>query len=534
MTASIATYAPCVGGLILNSDKFTLLGRPGVAIKLVNYEVSLNGGYRRINGFSKFGAESASQPSGGSDSILGVFPYALGVVVCVSTNVFYSEDGVTWTQINKDTTHSGSVIGDLSGLSTLSRAGQETAAFTLARGTIDHATNPYGILYIATGPNKVVHFHIDGTGSSRKFIYTEIGTPANGKLIESFSDHLCIVDTVSEPNLIYYSDINDYDNFTGGTSGSIRLTDAIVGIKTFRESLYVFCKNNIYRVVNINDPTSLQVQPVTNNLGCVAGETIQEFGGDLIFLAPDGLRNVAGTARIGDVELSSVSRAIQPLINTIVENQNEYIFSSAVLREKNQYRMYYTTPAGVGKGIIGTLRTSDAGTGFEWSETNGIGPLCIESFFNNNGVEVSYFGGASGHIYLHDSGSSFDGGSISARYTAPDVHLGDLGMRKTLHYMNLSVENEGAADISIQVKFDFSSNKIVQPGLFSIGLIAGPSFYGAAIYGQSLYGTLGTPLERIPLQGSGHSVAYQFDTTDTNPPFTIQGYHTEVFPAGRK
>ena len=37
------------------------------------------------------------------------------------------------------------------------------------------------------------------------------------------------------------------------------------------------------------------VTPVTRDIGCVNGQTIQEFAGDLIFLAPDGLRTVAGT-----------------------------------------------------------------------------------------------------------------------------------------------------------------------------------------------------------------------------------------------
>ena len=38
-----------------------------------------------------------------------------------------------------------------------------------------------------------------------------------------------------------------------------------------------------------------------------------------IFLAPDGLRTIAGTARIGDVELGSISRQIQARIDEIIE-----------------------------------------------------------------------------------------------------------------------------------------------------------------------------------------------------------------------
>ena len=56
------------------------------------------------------------------------------------------------------------------------------------------------------------------------------------------------------------------------------------------------------------------IVPVAENVGCLSGYSIQEIGGDLIFLAPDGLRTVAGTARIGDVELGTVSKAIQPIL----------------------------------------------------------------------------------------------------------------------------------------------------------------------------------------------------------------------------
>ena len=59
---------------------------------------------------------------------------------------------------------------------------------------------------------------------------------------------------------------------------------------------------------------------MTRNIGCVNGQTIQEFAGDLIFLAPDGLRTVAGTARIGDVELGTISTNVQSIFNDNIAN----------------------------------------------------------------------------------------------------------------------------------------------------------------------------------------------------------------------
>lgn len=55
MPASVPVYAPCRGGLLLNLNKFDLLDKPGAALVLRNYEVAIGGGYRRINGYAKYG-----------------------------------------------------------------------------------------------------------------------------------------------------------------------------------------------------------------------------------------------------------------------------------------------------------------------------------------------------------------------------------------------------------------------------------------------------------------------------------------------
>ena len=67
--------------------------------------------------------------------------------------------------------------------------------------------------------------------------------------------------------------------------------------------------------------------------------TIQEFAGDLIFLAPDGLRTVAGTARIGDVELGTISSNVQPLFDDNISSA--IYFDSVVIPDKTQYRIFF-------------------------------------------------------------------------------------------------------------------------------------------------------------------------------------------------
>jgi hypothetical protein len=133
-------------------------------------------------------------------------------------------------------------------------------------------------------------------------------------------------------------------DFSGTGSGSIALEDQIEGIASFRNELFIFCTNSIFKLININDSSNIAIVPVTKNVGCLSGYSIQEIGGDLIFLAPDGFRTVAGTARIGDVELGTVSKAIQPLVTDLTENINNFVINSLVLREKSQYRLLLSKP----------------------------------------------------------------------------------------------------------------------------------------------------------------------------------------------
>lgn len=536
MAESQPIYASCDGGLVLNSNLFELLNSPGIATRLRNFEVALEGGYRRIKGYHRYADASGTQPTGTAANILGIHPYALGLVVCAGTGVYYTEDGITWLQVNRDTTDAGVESTDLAAQTELPRSSQGKAQFVVVRGTVDYATNPYGVLYIATdGGDKISHFRITGTGSSRTFTYKELSTPAAGQWIESHSKHLCVVDPANAPNTIYYSATNDFDDFVGTGSGSIVLPGAIKGIKSFRSDLYVFCQNSIHRLVEINDANNISIIPVTGNLGCVDGYTIQEIGGDLIFLAPDGLRTIAATERISDVELGSLSRPIQPLVNDVVENNSLYTFSSAVLRKKNQYRLFYIDTGGNAYGFAGTLRTTPNGAvGFQWSELRDIPVYSISSYFDSDGAEVVYHGGDDGYVYLHDDGNTFDGDPISSEFETPYIHLGDLGARKTLNYINVAITNEGSNDIVLRANFDFDGSSTTQPDPVTIEISNTVALYGSSLYGTAEYGSLLEQIKRVSMQGSGHTLKLRFTTNDTSSPYTIHGFHIESIPSGRK
>jgi hypothetical protein len=535
MAASQPFSVPLKGGLNKSINSMELLQTPGMATKLLNFEVSTKGGYRRINGYTLLG--DGTRPNT-TNAILGLQVYADGVIAASGTNIYFSQDGDSWLQINKTSVAAG---GDnystFTGRGALARTSQSKAQFTVYEGNTS-----YGEVVITDEGSgvKPFYFLMTGTGdlATRTFFAKEI--TVSGTVYPKFcvihNKHLVVAGAATALNTIYYSGTSDIDHFTGSGSGSIVLDDQVVGLKSFRDELFIFCKNSIYKLQNINNASTIAVVPVTQNIGCVDGKTIQEFAGDLIFLAPDGFRTIAGTARIGDIELGTVSKQIQPIINALVAGTaTEY--SSVVLRDKSQYRMYYSATSAsttASKGIIGTLTDE----GFQWSQVEGIQAPAVTSGFNYSNKEKIYHGDRDGYVYNHDTGNTFNpGGSsvnVSAEYQSPDFDYGDFGTLKTLDYVKVSLFPEGSVSPTLRVRFDYDDADRLQPS-DSVVIAATPSIFGDAlsIFGTSRFGSPEQPLVKATLVGSGYSNFFKIFSSDSNAPYTINGLYVNYRPSGR-
>ena len=522
-----------VGGLNKSTNSSALLKTPGVATKLRNFEVSDEGTYRRINGFTLFGDTLPNS----SEDIEGLVVYADGLIAVAGNDVFFSQDGESaWLQLNKESVaSSGDNYSTFSGRGELSLTGVDQCEFAIFEGPSD-----YGEVVITdkSGNNKPFLFKMTGANediTTRTFFTSQITISGDttAKFCTIHDQHLVVAGDPSTPNTIYYSSTNDIDSFSGSGAGSITLEDKVVGLKSFRNELFIFCRNSIFKLQNINNSSTIAVVPVTKNVGCLDGQTIQEIAGDLIFLAPDGFRTVAGTARIGDVELGTISQAIQPIINDIASASNTLQFSSVVLRNKSQYRMFYSTISDsqfVSKGVIGTLRRN----GFEWSETLGISAPAITSGFTSAGVEKAYHGDKDGKIYNHNTGNSFNGTNIEAEYQSPDYDYGDLGTRKTLDYVKLAFTPEGDCQPSLRVRFNYDSLDTPQPADIVLSEIPQPAIFGTAFFGSQKFGATEQPLVQQNLTGSGHSNFFKVFSNDTKAPYSINGLYVNYRPSGRQ
>jgi hypothetical protein len=524
----------CRGGLNTNLNQLEMLRQPGFATRLRNFEVDPDGGYRRINGFTQFGD---TRPNSSQD-ILGISVYADGIVVCSGTDIHFSLDGSTWLQINRGASHSsGDNYATFTGRAAVARTGQGQCSFAMFEG----ATFNYGQIVIADGANKPLVFRMEGTGvlSSRTFFLEEVtidGT--NGvKYVTSHDHHLIASGVENNLNTVYYSIYNDPTDFSGTGAGAVVISDQIQGIRGFRTDLIVFAKNSIHKLININDAQNIRIDPITENVGCLSGYSIQEIGGDLVFLSPDGIRTVAGTARIGDTELGSVSRQIQSIIGDLASSINTFRIDSCVLRSKSQYRIFYTDVtlgSSVSKGIIGTLTSN----GFEWAETLGIQAMGLTTGFDANSIEQAYHGDKDGYVYKHDTGNSFSPAGVSteinAIYQTPNFDFGDIGTRKTVKYARLSLSPEGEVQPTLRMRFDYEDTDIPQPPDYILNSVPLPAIFGSAVFNTATFGASNDPMVRQPVEGSGNTVSFRVSSSDTNAPYAVNGLYIDYMPSGRR
>ena len=566
----------CEGGLVLNRSTFLM--QPGEALVLENFEPDVEGGYRRINGFRKFVNQIVPQTNNATEKVLLVARFANRVVAargeriysCGSTELSQRILSTTSMSgsgtINVDSTSGFASSGTLlinseeftyTGITSTTFTGvtRSTSSTTAANHAIDDAVSENWTQRDTDRTNADKYdferFNFDGNeklicvdGVNAPVIFnssmtaTDVSesTVAASKFVAAFRNHMFYAGKSSTPSTLVFSEPFDEDGFNSGDgAGSINVDDTIVGLKVFRDNLFIFCENRIFKLTGTG-LSNFAVEPVTRNIGCVNGNTIQEFAGDLIFLGPDGLRTVAGTARIGDVELGTISKNVQSLFDDNIKDSS--LFESVVIPDKTQYRIFFTRDTVAQKRTRGVICVMK-GDGFEFSESLGIKPSCSDTHVEEGDVIVLH-GGFDGFVHRQEKGNSFDGTAILGRYRSPDLNFGDVGVRKTMHRVILNYKPEANISADLFLRYDNDSVGASRPAAYSLTTATVGAQYGTAVYSTSssatqfVYGGGSQPLVRQPVEGSGFTVALKVDDNGESPPYSLKGFQLEYQVGARR
>jgi hypothetical protein len=538
----------CEGGLDSTQNYlFLSANKPGAATRLINYEAGLSGGYRRINGYTAYDETYAEVGVGGvaQGKILGLMMfentvtgsteiYAARQQVADATqyNLYKYEFGTGWVSVTTGLTHY------------FSSGGSEVDKVRWDQG--NDGTNNY--LAFVDGVNKATLFNgtnwvfIDSAGTGANFANAggaqAIDAPT---LVGFFENHLWIAGDVRNEirGVMAHSAPNAFFDWTSASgAGQVIAGHNIVQFKSFRSNLYVFGSNSIKRI--FVEASEFLIKDVTVNIGLVNPDVVFEIGGTLLFLAPDGFRPIAGTDKIGDVQIETVSKPVHRLVQQRLVNSAGLNMNAVVIRGKSQFRVFFgddNTDADGSKGIIGGLRTADQQTGWEFGELLGIRASCCTSRYVN-GVEIVLHGDFDGVVYRQERGNDLNGSAMTSVYSTPYLDLGDTEVRKVFEKVTVFANGEGNVDLNLNISYDWGKEEIANPQNYIIELEADQPIYGDSTYTYddpaTVYGGILTPIGVTNIEGSFFSTRLTFSASGTEAPHTIHALVIEYAVKGRR
>jgi hypothetical protein len=536
----------CEGGLDSTQNYLELSAKkPGCATRLVNYEVGLNGGYRRINGYLDYDTEFTEVGVGVAEGkILGLvlfentvsgstelYTMRKDIAPATTYTVYKYEFGTGWVAVVTGLTHN------------FSSGGAEVDKIRYDVGN-DGVQN---YLAFADGVNNATLFDgttwvfIDSADTGADLAHAggnqAIDAPT---LVQFFGGSLFIsYDTINNfTGLLAYSAPREFYKWTTAAGGGqVTAGMSIVDHKPFRSNFYIFGGNAIKKVT-FDVTNGFLINDVTNNIGCVARDSVVEIGGDLVFLGPDGFRPVAGTDKIGDVQLESLSKPIHALIKSRLSGNAGLPVNTVVIRSKSQFRIFFgddNTDASASKGIVAALRTADQETGWEFGELLGFRASCATSRYVN-GEEVVVHGDYDGHVYREETGNSLNGQDMVSVYSTPYLDLGDTEIRKVFEKVNIFLQGEGDIGLNLNVNYDWGKLEIINPSNYVIELSGDHPMYdsGDLYDGGAVYGGVLTPISNKNVEGSFFSTKLTFTASGTDASHTIQSLVLEFIPLGRR
>jgi hypothetical protein len=492
----------CQGGLNTSRDVLSQgETQPGSAIGLINYEPSVTGGYRKINGFSNdYGTVTgkANTPVLGVCVANGIND---GILACreqtVGNDYLLYWDTATEAWVNVTTSGSPTMTG-----------------VTKVRFTKYNWGSSKILLTDAVNPAATY----DGTTYTQ---ITHADAPSAPRLSHVFKNHMFLAGDPSEDTNLYFSAPYDETSFAPADgAGVINVGFPVVAIKSFRDVLYIFGSNNIRKLVGDNI-SNFVLQEVTDDLGCLATDSVIEIGGDLLFLSQDGLRPVSGTDKIGDVNLETVSKDIQSIFTDIVFDIDLETLNAVVIRQKTQFRYFFG--AADSQGVIGGFRQTPNGLQFEYSQMLGITATCADSGYIGQNEFVIH-GTQDGKVHRQERGNDFDGEDIFSVFQTPFFHMQDPEQRKVFYTVATYLRAEGDNEIVMSALYDYEDIDTLSPTNFTLTTEGAAAYYNEALYDSTaIFDGNPAPVKRTNISGSGKSASFKFVTNDSNASHSIQG-----------
>ena len=326
---------------------------------------------------------------------------------------------------------------------------------------------------------------------------------------------------------VYWStDIADtaFPAFNGGTSGTLNIAsvlpnnvDTIIGLASHNDFLIIFCERNIVIYAGASNPLGdFKLSDIIAGVGCVARDSIQSTGGDLIFLSDTGVRSLGRLLQEKSLPMRDLTKNVRDdLIKDLLQERVNSGDLSKVKSAYSEVNAFYllSFPSTSTVYCLDMRQALEDGSArvTQWYEYE------AKAFCRRRDREllIGKTNGIGRYYGYTDNGEAY-----RLRYFSHYLDLQSPTTLKILKQISATVIGGSNQSFVIKSSFDYSTAARSYP--FTIA-DRGVSEYGLAEYGISEF-SFGIILDSIKssVGGSGNTIQIGFEANVQGNELSVQ------------
>ena len=351
------------------------------------------------------------------------------------------------------------------------------------------------------------------------------GTPPNANEAIAGFGRIWAADVSGDRNTLFFSDTLDGTDWNSGTSGSLDVKtvwptgfDEIVALATHNNFLVIFGKKSILLYSGASAPASMTLADSITNIGCIARDSVQNTGTDVIFLSDSGVRSLGRTIQEKSAPIGDISKNVRDELMSDVNTETLNI-KSVFSPEEAFYLLFLPTTSKVYCfDMRGTLEDGSHRV-TTWPNTK---ILCADRIDDG----TLHFGSAKGigkYSDFLDDATPY----VMKYYTNP-LSYGDASRLKMLKEIDFTVIGGQNTSVVVNWGYDYKEAYTKQTATLSDAKIAeyGVSEYNVADseYSASII----IDSAQIKATGTGKVATIGIDATIDGKSLSIQELKTEA------
>ena len=334
-------------------------------------------------------------------------------------------------------------------------------------------------------------------------------------------------DTSTDKNTIAFSDLLTPHVWTGGTSGTLDIRniwpsggDEIVALAAHNNYLFIFGRFQILIYENADVPATMRLKDSIVGIGCIARDSIQNAGEDVIFLSDSGVRSLLRTIQEKSSPIRKISLNINDDLMSAIDLENAENIKSAYSAANNFYLL--TLPVTLITYCFDTRVVLENGSArtTAWS-------LIGKSYYETKD-RVLYIGKAG---YLGEHTGYYDDTSVyRMSYYTTWIDFGNPIQKSILKKVLVTVM--GLSNQTIVFKWGYDYNTAQYSQASTLSGISSPAEYNIDEYGIAEYSGGDVAINIMPVHGSSSGRILQFGLEAQVSGYQIAIQRIDIFQKG--